>query len=158
MTFHNWTQRVCLCAALVFGTLPLAMADKPLMSTTVLPAYKTECASCHMAYPPAMLSKPSWQRIMGGLDKHFGTDASLDKATERQIGAWLQAQGGTYKRVEASSPGDRLTTTTWFEKKHRKIDKAVWTRKSINGNAHCQACLQGADMGDFEDDRGRIPL
>jgi len=158
MTFRNWIQRVCLCAALVFGGLPLAMADKPLMSTTVLPVYKTECASCHMAYPPAMLSKPSWQRIMGGLDKHYGTDASLDKATERQIGAWLQAQGGTYKRVEASSPGDRLTTTTWFEKKHRKVDKAVWTRKSINGKAQCQACHQGADMGDFEDDRVRIPL
>ncbi|MEY3427514.1 MAG: hypothetical protein RIS60_866, partial [Pseudomonadota bacterium] len=78
MTFLNWTQRVCVSAALFLGGLPLAMADKPLMPATVLPAYKAECASCHMAYPPAMLSKSSWQRIMGGLDKHYGTDASLD--------------------------------------------------------------------------------
>jgi cytochrome c peroxidase len=48
--------------------------------------------------------------------------------------------------------------TQWFEKKHRKIDKAVWTRKSVNGKAQCQACHQGADIGDFEDDGVRIPL
>jgi len=51
-----------------------------------------------------------------------------------------------------------LTTTQWFEKKHRKIDKAVWTRKSVNGKAQCQACHQGADIGNFEDDGVRIPL
>lgn len=63
----------------------LAMADSPLMPAKVLPAYKNECASCHMAYPPAMLSKPAWQRVMGKLDKHYGTDASMDVATERQL-------------------------------------------------------------------------
>ncbi|MEO0029968.1 MAG: hypothetical protein RJB45_2009 [Pseudomonadota bacterium] len=136
----------------------LAMADSPLMPAKVLPAYKNECASCHMAYPPAMLSKPAWQRVMGKLDKHYGTDASIDVATERQIGAWLQTFGGTYKRAETTSPEDRLTTTQWFEKKHRVVDKAVWTRKSVNGKAQCQACHQGAEKGDFDDDRVRIPL
>jgi nitrate/TMAO reductase-like tetraheme cytochrome c subunit len=136
----------------------LAMADSSLMPAKVLPAYKNECASCHMAYPPAMLSKPAWQRVMGKLDKHYGTDASIDVATERQIGAWLQTYGGTYKRAEATSFEDRLTTTQWFEKKHRRIDKAVWTRKSVNGKSQCQACHQGAEKGDFEDDRVRIPL
>ena len=142
----------------MFGwLLSPALADKPLMPANVLPAYKTECASCHMAYPPAMLPKAAWQRIMNGLEKHYGTDASLDAATTRQIGVWLQAQGGIYKRVEASSPQDRLSTTQWFEKKHQKIEKNVWTRKSINGKAQCQACHQGADIGDFEDNRVRIP-
>jgi nitrate/TMAO reductase-like tetraheme cytochrome c subunit len=150
--------RCLMAAALSLSFQSSAMADRPLMPANVLPTYKIECASCHMAYPPAMLSKSSWQRIMGNLDKHYGTDASLDAATERQISVWLQSMGGTYKRVEASSPGDRLTTTTWFEKKHRKIEKAVWARKSINGKAQCQACHQGAEMGDFEDDRVRIPL
>ncbi len=158
MNVQSSLIQACMAVVLWAGAGSSAMADKLLMPANVLPAYKTECASCHMAYPPAMLSKPSWQRIMGSLDKHYGADASLDAATERQIGTWLQAHGGTYKRVEPSSPADRLTTTQWFEKKHRKIEKTVWTRKSINGKAQCQACHQGADIGDFEDDHVRIPL
>ena len=136
----------------------MALADGNVMPMKVPEKVKSECASCHMVYPPAFLPKESWTRIMGGLEKHYGTDASVDAATERQIGVWLQSLGGTYKRVEASSPADRLTTTQWFEKKHRKIDKAVWTRKSVNGKAQCQACHQGADIGNFEDDGVRIPL
>jgi len=158
MRFQQGLIRSSVATVLSLGCLTSVMAERPLMPSNVLPAYKNECASCHMAYPPAMLSKPSWQRIMGSLDKHYGTDASVDAATERQIGVWLQSLGGTYKRVEASSPGDRLTTTKWFEKKHRKIEPSVWIRKSINGKAQCQACHQGADIGDFEDDRVRIPL
>ena len=157
MTFKNWMRSAGLGAVLCAVFMNAAMADTPLMPSHVLPAYKNECASCHMAYPPAMLSKPAWQRIMGSLDKHYGSDASLDAATVRQIGMWLQAYGGTYKRVEDSSPADRLTTTQWFAKKHRTIEKAVWARKSINGKAQCQACHQAADIGDFEDDRVRIP-
>ena len=134
------------------------MADRPLMPANVLPAYQSECASCHMAYPPAMLSKTAWQKIMLGFDHHYGTDASIDAVTQRQISVWLKAQGGTYKRAEESSPGERLSTTRWFESKHRKIDKAVWTRKSINGKAQCQACHTSADLGNFEDDRIKIPL
>ena len=158
MRFQHGMIRSLMAVVLSLSFVFSAMAERPLMPANVLAAYKNECASCHMAYPPAMLSKSSWQRIMGNLDKHYGTDASLDAATERQIGVWLQSLGGTYKRVEASSPADRLTTTQWFEKKHRKIDKAVWARKSVNGKAQCQACHQGADIGDFEDDGVRIPL
>ena len=102
----------CLVSCTVFS----AFADRPLMPAKVLPAYQAECASCHMAYPPALLSKPAWQKIMSGLDKHYGTDASLDGPTQKQIGVWLQAQGGTYKRVETSSTEERITTTQWFEK------------------------------------------
>jgi nitrate/TMAO reductase-like tetraheme cytochrome c subunit len=148
-----------LMTVLLFSAVAFpAIADRPLMPANVLPAYQSECASCHMAYPPAMLSKAAWQKIMQGLDHHYGTDASVDAATRRQIGVWLQAHGGTYKRVEESSPGERLSTTQWFESKHRKIDKAVWARQSIKGKAHCQVCHTSADIGNFEDDHVRIPL
>lgn len=149
--------RACIAWLLMTASL-VSLADQPLMPSKALPVYQTECASCHMAYPPALLSKPAWQKIMRGLDKHYGTDASLDAKTQVQIETWLQANAGTYKRVETSSPEDRMTTTQWFERKHRKIDKSVWARKSINGKAQCQACHAGADRGDFEDDRVRIPL
>ena len=70
MKFQQWVIRSSVATVLSLGCLTSVMAERPLMPSNVLPAYKNECASCHMAYPPAMLSKPSWQRIMGSLDKH----------------------------------------------------------------------------------------
>ncbi|MGE8357412.1 MAG: cytochrome C, partial [Microvirgula sp.] len=52
-------------------------------------SYRAECASCHMAYPPGMLPAASWRRMMGGLDRHFGENASLDAATRDDITAFL---------------------------------------------------------------------
>ena len=39
--------------------------------------WRTECSSCHIAYPARALPAASWKKIMSGLDKHFGVDASL---------------------------------------------------------------------------------
>ena len=38
--------------------------------------WQQECASCHIAYAPALLPKGSWRRLMSGLDQHFGENAS----------------------------------------------------------------------------------
>ena len=58
-------------------TMP-ALADKAPMPADAPKSYEAECAGCHMAYPPGLLSQKNWQNIMGGLGKHFGTDASPD--------------------------------------------------------------------------------
>ena len=66
-------------ALMILG--PGAQADSGrLLPRDMPPAYRQECASCHTAYPPGMLPAASWQRIMTGLDKHYGTDAALDAA------------------------------------------------------------------------------
>lgn len=69
------------------------------MPAAVPPAYTQECAACHTAYPPALLPARSWQRIMSGLDRHYGTDASLDAATVQQLSQWLQTHAATSSRV-----------------------------------------------------------
>ena len=86
----------------------MAHADSP-QRVTPLPKYQQECVACHVAYPPGMLPAGSWKRIMGSLDKHFGTDASLDEASVREISGWLQTHAGTYKRVSEEPPQDRIT-------------------------------------------------
>lgn len=121
------------------------------------PAFAQECASCHMAYPPGMLPAASWQRMMSGLDKHYGTDASLDTATTQQLVDWLRANAGTYKRVREEPPQDRITRTAWFERKHRQIQPAVWTLASVKSAANCAACHTGAELGNFDDDNIRLP-
>ncbi|WP_204246692.1 diheme cytochrome c [Acidovorax carolinensis] len=138
--------------------LPAAWADsREMPASAMLPAYKQECAACHMAYPPGMLPASSWSRMMKGLDQHYGTDASLDAAMVRQISTWLEAHAGTYKRVREAPPQDRITRSAWFERKHREVEPAVWKRAAVGSRANCMACHTRADQGDFDDDRVRIP-
>ncbi len=144
-----------LLAALGFGQAALADGDRRMLP--LLPKYQQECAACHLAYPPGMLPAASWQRIMANLPKHYGTDASLDPATVGELSTWLGANAGTYKRVSEAPPQDRITTSAWFERKHRKLAPAVWKRAAIGSRANCAACHQGADKGRFDDDHVRIP-
>jgi mono/diheme cytochrome c family protein len=94
---------------------------------------------------------------MSGLDRHYGTDASLDAATLQQLGTWLQAYAGTYKRVAEEPPQDRITRSAWFERKHRKVEPAVWHLPSVKSAANCAACHSGAEQGRFDDDDLRLP-
>jgi hypothetical protein len=71
-----WQAAACILG-LGLG-LTSAYADGTRMPAKVLPSYTAECAACHTAYPAGMLPAQSWQRIMKGLDQHYGSDASLD--------------------------------------------------------------------------------
>jgi len=146
--------------ALVAGSWAFAGAHADggrLMPPNVPAVYTRECGSCHLAYPPGLLPARSWQRLMGGLDTHYGSDASLDAATVQQINGWLQAHAGTYKRVIEEPPQDRITRSTWFEREHRKIDPAVWKLASVKRAANCAACHTAADRGVFDDDNLKHP-
>lgn len=124
-----------------------------------LPKYQQECAACHIAYPAGMLPAASWQRLMGTLDKHYGSDASLDKASAREISGWLKANAGTYKRVSEEPPQDRITKSAWFLRKHREgeVPANVWKRASIGSASNCAACHTKAAQGNFNEDDVRIP-
>lgn len=144
-----------LCLGFLVST---SHADSgPLMPKVVPPAYSQECAACHTAYPPGLLPARSWQRIIGGLDRHFGTDASLDPATVQQLAGWLQAHAGTYKRVAPEPPEDRITRSAWFVRKHRGIEPGVWQLPSVKTAANCAACHTGTEQGLYDDDRLQMP-
>lgn len=152
-------HRLLLAAGLSVSALGLAHADghRRMAPSQMLPAYTQECASCHTAYPPGMLPASSWKRIMTGLDRHYGTDASLDDATVKQIGAWLQANAGTGRRVSEAPPEDRITRSAWFQHKHDEIAPSVWKLASVKSAANCSACHTGADRGDYDEDNIRMP-
>lgn len=134
-----------------------AWADGRLMPSAVPPIYKQECAACHLAYPPGLLPAASWQRIMNGLDRHYGSDAALEPAQVKQISAWLQSHAGTYKRVKEEPKEDRITLSAWFIRKHREVEPSVWKRASIKSAAQCAACHAQAEQGDFDEHQVRIP-
>lgn len=148
---------VTSAVALLVLVAPVHADGNRLQVGPPMPAYQQECGSCHLAYPAGLLPASSWRRIMDGLERHFGTDASLDAQTTRQIGAWLQAHSAARARMAQAPAQDRITRSAWFERKHRAIDAAVWPIDSVKSAANCAACHTDAARGDFDDDRLRIP-
>lgn len=135
----------------------LALADGNMMPLKVPETVKNECASCHMVYPPAFLPKESWVRMMGSLDKHYGTDASIDPKDLKEVSQWLVQYAGTYKRVSEAPPNDRMTESVWFIKKHRKISQATWQHAQVKSKSNCMACHTTADKGQYDDDFVKVP-
>lgn len=138
------------CAAAARGD------DGRQLRVPLLPAYKQECGTCHTAYPAGLLGAESWQRLMTTLPQHFGTDASLDPASVRQLAGWLTAHAATGRRAEPP-PQDRITRSAWFVREHREVPKEAWSRPSIRSASNCAACHARANEGEFDEHDIRIP-
>ena len=119
-------------------------------------AYQAECASCHIAYPPQLLPKASWRALMTNLAAHFGTDASLDGKTAKEIQAYLEANAGG-GRADASQPPLRITDTRWFRREHDEVPAALWKSAAVKSPANCGACHTQAERGDFSEGNLRMP-
>lgn len=119
--------------------------------------YQAECGSCHLAYPPQLLPAATWRRIMGRLDQHFGTDATLDAGAAAEIGNFLDRAAGTGKRVAGAGDSLRITQTPWFLRKHDEVPAATWRRPGIGGPGNCAACHAAAPQGNFDEHDVRIP-
>jgi len=143
--------------ALLASTRAAHADDDRRTRVPLLPSYQQECASCHLAYPPGMLPAESWRRLINNLPHHFGTDASLEPASAKELSAWLAANAGAYKRVREAPPGDRITASGWFMRKHDEVPPAAWKRPAVKSAANCSACHAQADQGDFNEHAVRIP-
>jgi len=144
----------CLMLALSGGT-GVAMAGEHSYNISD-PTYRAECASCHIAYPPRLLPARSWRALMAGLDKHFGTDASLDPPGAARITTFLEQNAGRDRRG-SSAPVLRITETRWFGHEHDELPARVWNNPKVKSAANCTACHVGADRGNFNEYGIRLP-
>jgi len=120
-------------------------------------SYEAECASCHMAYPPGLLSAKSWENVMANLGKHFGTDASVDPKTQTEITQWLMKNAATRQKYSELAPENRITKTSWFIRKHDEVRADVWKRAGVKSAANCGACHTDAVKGNFSENNIKIP-
>ena len=143
--------------ALPFMAPGRALADDHGRAARVplLPRYAQECGSCHVPYPPGMLPAASWQRLMQNLPQHFGTDASVDAATVKELSHWLVLHASTTSRLAPAD--DRITRSAWFVREHDEVPAATWKRAAVKSPANCAACHPQAEQGDFDEHRVRIP-
>lgn len=114
-----------------------------LLGLAAVPAaadYGSECGSCHVAYPARLLPATSWRQLMGGLDRHFGSDASLEAKANEEISRYLAANAG--RRAPPPGAEPRITATRWFLKEHGVV----------RNPSNCIACHAGAEQGNYDDD------
>jgi len=156
ITMKKTVKNTVLIAAALLMT-PVTFAAKMTMPTDAPASYEAECASCHMAYPPALLSQQSWKNIMSGLSKHFGTDASLDPKTQTELTNWLVKNATTRQKYSETAPENRITKTSWFIRKHDEVNADVWKRAGIKSPANCGACHTDAAYGVFSERNIKIP-
>ena len=145
---------------MAFGQVSDARADdeydgqKSMVSN---PKWKGECGACHFAYPPRFLPAESWRAIMTGLDKHFGSNASLDAESANEITAFLEKNASTKKHDASGKPLLRITETRSFKSEHREVAARIWKLPKVKSPANCGACHTKAESGDFNEDNVKIP-
>ncbi len=159
MTFYYQTLSHLLTVIALLGTMTIARADDD--SKHALQAknetWQAECGSCHIAYPPRLLPAESWRAVMSSLNKHFGSDASLEEPAAREIGDFLEKNAGRKGQSGAGLPLLRITETRWFKHEHDEVADKVWKNPKVNSPANCSACHTQAESGNYSERNIRIP-
>ncbi|MDD3343355.1 MAG: cytochrome C [Sulfurospirillaceae bacterium] len=114
------------------------------------PLYQKECASCHFGYQPALLNKASWEKVMGSLSEHFGTDASLGKEDSQAILSYLVRNAGNGK-ITTGNDTTRITLSAYFKRKHREVPLKQILQKEVGSLSNCMACHTTADKGSYSE-------
>lgn len=150
-----------IAVAMLLGTMmPFAHAeeedDEERLPAASNALWQAECGACHVAYPPRLLPAESWRALMSGLDRHFGSDASLTPAAGREIGAFLEKNAGGNRHV-AGKPILRITETRWFQREHDEVPDRTWKNLRVKSPANCAACHPQAESGNYSEHGIRIP-
>jgi len=107
-------------------------------------AWRSECGACHLAYPAALLTADAWRRLMAGLPRHFGSDASVEAATAEAITRYLVADAGPGSAGDSEEP-PRITATDWFVRKHGGAMR-LWRKGKIKSLSDCAVCHKGPEI------------
>ncbi|PHS58524.1 MAG: cytochrome C [Sulfurimonas sp.] len=130
--------------------------------------YIKECASCHFAYQPGLLPQRSWKKLMGNLQNHFDTDASLEKPDRVLLLKYLVNNASdtinAYKRsrkIDRSISKNKsplaVTQTPYFKHEHREIAQRFIQQKEVRSLSNCMTCHTKADKGYYGERDINIP-
>ncbi len=131
-------------------------------------AYKEECGSCHFPYQPGLLPARSWQRLMGGLEDHFGENAELDATDAQKITDYLTsnaADTSNYKRsrgisrsLRKSDVPLRISRTRYFKRKHHELpSRMVKANAKVRSFSNCDLCHTQAAQGSYNEHQVKVP-
>jgi cytochrome b len=154
-----------LPAAAMPGSSPLTRSvNAPVDYEKVAPLFAEECAACHTLYPPHLLPKASWRKLMGNLADHFGDDASLDEEDRQKILAFLERNAAEHSSREAAhylgqsvrnAPKKDIIAmiqTPYWKERHQGIDPKIFDDPAVRSRANCKACHSRIETGRLQDD------
>jgi len=130
------------------------------------PTYIEECGGCHFTYQPELLPSRSWDKILAGLEDHYGEVIVLDSKSKREIAEYLKTNAAEYSSAKRAvkimrSLGNRtplrITQIPYIQEKHHEVSQKVLERDSIGSLSNCSACHTTAKKGIYEDDYVVIP-
>ena len=129
--------------------------------------YHNECGGatgkCHKTYPPYILPKKSWKKIISSLDNHRGieiTEANITASQQKSILKFLCDNSAESSTREASvkmmnSLGRRrpkaITKTPYWRETHKNIPRAVYKTKEVKDKSNCFACHKDFEYGNLDD-------
>ena len=155
----NTNRHLLGILVMLFMSHSIVMADNGArMPIQIPPTYKAECGSCHTAYPPGMLPAASWNRVMTGLENHYGVDATLEPSVVMKLSQWLETNAEQGRKAGVTLSEERITRSPWFVKEHREIESAVWRLSSVKSPSNCSACHNSADQGRFSEHDLKRPV
>lgn len=168
----SWYQKIIafigIGGAIALLIYALSTPNNPIVSgynqkvdyVKINPVFVNECGSCHTLYPPTLLAKEGWSRLMGDLSNHFGDDASLDPADEHSIREYLLAHSAetstqemSVKMMQSLEKRDMIaiTQTPFWKKRHAHISEAIFKSDKVKSRANCKACHSDVEQGTIED-------
>lgn len=117
-------------------------------------AYK-QCSSCHKPYPPFMLPKDSWAKLMQGLENHFGetiSEHNITKADQESIYAYLIAHSAedsnhTLALKTLQSLGELRPLSMKKVPYWRDIHENVVLPVDVKSASNCFACHKDFEYG-----------
>ena len=115
-----------IALTLLLGVALPALADRLPLPADTPASYAAECGSCHLAYPPALLSAGDWRRVMAGLDDHFGSDAAVDAQKRQEITTFLERHAGNAGKLGSAGDPPRISATARFIRTHREPPASIW--------------------------------
>jgi len=125
--------------------------------------YYDKCGHCHKIYPPFLLPKESWKRVMDDLSNHFGeeiTDENITKHEQLAIRKFLYENSAEHSTRESAvkilkSLNGRapkaITKTPYWRETHKNIPRSVFKSKKIKDKSNCVACHRDIDEGILDD-------
>ena len=142
---------------LLLGIALPALADRLPLPADTPASYTAECGSCHLAYPPALLAAGDWQRLMAGLNEHFGTDAAVDGKKGAEIKSFLERHAGNAVKLGSAGDPPRISTTARFVRKHHEVPAKLWRDPRVKSAANCEACHRDAANGNYSEHDIALP-
>jgi len=151
---------VCAAASTYFSAnLSFAQADYSLVNVRNT-VHIVNCGSCHLPYSPALLPMQSWQRIMGGLDDHFGEVVELSEDNKAHILDYMEkyalteGQPGVMGQLAANLPDNpplRITRLPAFIDMHTNAQELLGIdRLETVSLSTCEGCHRAAASHIFD--------